>query len=173
MAQRNEKVFDRVRQELANNPNLGSKELYDLAQGVEKSIGQDSLQQFHARYVLPVKRERGGKGKVKQGSRPTQRRGRSRTTSAVAAAAPSKPVAEKPAEVSRPAAAAGTASAATRSRRPRQSAAAPASASNRDKVRALLLQFAQELTDADSRSSLVKVLGRVDSYVDRIAPAQA
>ena len=87
MAQRNEKVFDRVRQELANNPNLGSKELYDLAQGVEKSIGQDSLQQFHARYVLPVKRERGGKSKVKQGGRAAQRKGRSKGTS-IAAAGP-------------------------------------------------------------------------------------
>lgn len=169
MAQRNEKVFARVRQELANNPNLGSKELYDLAQGVEKSIGQDSLQQFHARYVLPIKREKGGQRKAKATAKATPGKGRRKA----AAAAPSKRAAAKPAEAARPAAATPSAPAAPRGRKPRRSSSAPASASNRSQVRALLLQFAQELTDADSRSSLVKVLGKVDSYVDRIAPAQS
>jgi hypothetical protein len=151
MAERNQKVFERVRQELGDNPDLGSRELYQLAQQVDKTTAQDSLQQFHARYVLPVKRELRGAG---GGAKETKR---TRATSKVKT--PRKPASEK-AERRPPARKA--ADAATPSAPP---------ASDRDRVRALLLQFAQELTDAESRSSLVKVLGRVDSYVDRIAPA--
>lgn len=165
MAQRNEKVFERVRQELSKNPSLGSRELYELAQGVDKSIAQDTLQQFHARYVLPVKRERAKAGGGRGGRRTRAgaavaggRRGRR------AAAAAPEAGAEQPAQ---------TTAGRRRGRRPASAGAAGAGqggGASREQVRSVLLQFAQELTDAESRSSLVKVLSRVDNYVDRIVP---
>lgn len=158
MAQRNEKVLDRVRQEMTKNPSLGSKELYDVALTVDKAIGQDTLQQFHARYYLPIKREQSGAvgGRKKKAVKKTApRKGR------VRAAKVEKVVEEQPA-------AANEAPVRRRGRR-KQADVGSLPSANRDQIRSLLLQFAQELTDAESRSSLVKVLGRVDSYVDRVA----
>jgi hypothetical protein len=156
MAQRNEKVYDRVRQELQKNPQLGSRELYEAAKVLDKSVSQDTLQQFHARYVLPVRRGVGGA--VAKKAAPVKR-GRKKAqgeTPKAAAAVVTPPAAKAP-----------------RGRRPRaQAPVAAPQATGRNAVRALLLQFAQELTDAESRSSLVKVLGRVDSYVDRIVPGE-
>jgi hypothetical protein len=149
MAQRNQKVYERVRQELGKDPKLGSRELYAVAQSVDKAISGDSLQQFHARYVLPVKREQaaGARGGAPAARKP----GRPRRAKAAAATATT-----------------GGEATARAPRRRRRSAG-----SDRAQIRAVLLQFAQELTDAESRSSLVQVLGRVDSYVDKIAPSKS
>ena len=57
MAERNEKVMEKVREELKKDPAMKSKPLYEQMQKVDKSIGDLSVQQFHARYVLPIKRE--------------------------------------------------------------------------------------------------------------------
>jgi len=57
MAERNEKVMEKVRNELEADPTLKSKPLYEQMQKVDKSIKDLSVQQFHARYVLPIKRE--------------------------------------------------------------------------------------------------------------------
>jgi hypothetical protein len=143
MAERNQKVLEHVRQELGKNPELGSRELHQSAQQVDKSAGQDSLQQFHARYVLPVKREQRSSGAATGGGRKGGR-GRKGAESTMVEAG------QRPG----------------RARRSRASRATEGS--ERDRVRELLLQFAQELTDAESRSSLVQVLGRVDQYVGRI-----
>lgn len=152
MAERNEKILERVRQELTRNPKLGSRELYASAQA-DKIDMQDSLQQFHARYVLPIKREKAGaKGSAApKKAKPGRRRTKRDTAEPVAAAA-----------------AAPAAPAAPKARRGRKSA--KQDGPERDRIRGLLLQFAQELTDAESRSSLVQVLGRVDQYVSRIVP---
>jgi hypothetical protein len=148
MAERNQKIYERVVQELEKNPGLGSRELYGIALNADKSIGRDTLQQFHARYFLPALREhRLAGGAAKPARRPRRQRKQS--------AAAEQPKAE-PSET-------------TPKRRFRRLRGEPAS--NRDQIRALLLQFAQELTDAESRSSLVQALARVDSYVDRIATA--
>jgi hypothetical protein len=144
MAERNQKVFDRVKQEIEKNPGVGSKELYLSLQPVEKSVADDSMQQFHARYFLPAKKAATGGGTATAEKRRKPGRGGARTRAGQ----------EKPAQAE------------SRPRRARRSKDVGA---DRDQVRALLLQFAQELTDAESRSSLVKVLGKVDSYVDRIA----
>jgi len=61
VAQRNEKVFERVREELAKNSGAGSRDLYEVVREADKSL-TDSLQQFHARYVLPIKREAAARG---------------------------------------------------------------------------------------------------------------
>jgi len=57
MAERNEKVMEKVREELTKDPAMKSKPLYEQMQKLDKSIGDLSVQQFHARYVLPIKRE--------------------------------------------------------------------------------------------------------------------
>jgi hypothetical protein len=160
MAERNQKVYERVRQELSKNPSIGSRELYGVAQTVDKAIAQDSMQQFHARYYLPVKREMrpGGESAPRAAAPATAKRGRrpKKEKTREAAAAP----AEAPAQRS---SGAQPVKRMTRRRRGIEQGA------QRDQVRALLIQFAQELTDAESRSTLVQVLGKVDTYVDKIA----
>jgi hypothetical protein len=108
---------------------------------VDKGISQDTMQQFHARYFLPARKEI----RSASGEAPAPRRGRrSRRQGGE----------KEPRTVAR-----------TVSRR---DGAERGEGPDRDRVRSVLLQFAQELTDAESRSSLVKVLGRVDTFVDRI-----
>ncbi len=147
MAERNEKIYERVLQELEKNPSLGSKELYAILRDADKAAGKDTLQQFHARYVLPAKK---AVRKPESDGQPAPRARRRRTKAARNGQAPA--AVEQPARRGR------------RSRRQEP---------DRDRIRQLLLQFAQDLTDAESRSNLVQVLGRVDSYVDKIAATVA
>ena len=145
MAERNEKVYERVRAEMEKNPGLGSRELYEMAQQADKTIGQETLQQFHARYVLPVKREqaaRAGGGKGRKG-----RRGRKAKTSGSA-----------------------TTRGAVKRGGARKKAAA---AGDRDQVRAVLLRFAQDFSGAETKSQIVKVMSRIDDYVDQITGSAA
>lgn len=140
MAERNEKVYERVRQELGKNPNLGSRELYELAKQSEKSIGQDTLQQFHARYVLPIKRQqasasgggrRSRKGKARKAKAPTTGGKTTRKTG--------------------------------------RRGKAPEGPTERDQIRTVLLKFAQDLSGAETKSEVVKVMTRLDNYVNDIA----
>jgi hypothetical protein len=59
----------------------------------------------------------------------------------------------------------------------RKSAAAPAASAgggqNRDAVRSLLLQFASDVAGAEGKADVVRVIGRVDSWVDRLLKAAA
>lgn len=57
----NEKVMEMVRKELEANPDAENKDLYRKAEKLDKSIGDLSLRQFHARYPLQVKRKRAAK----------------------------------------------------------------------------------------------------------------
>lgn len=144
MAERNEKVLQRVRDELGKNPKLGSRELYEMAQEADKEIGQDTLQQFHARYVLPIKREQSGSkgGRKARRGKKAPRRGRATATTS---------------EKNGPRARGG------------KRTTGQAAGAERDRVRGVLLEFARDFADAESRSELVQVLSRVDDYVDRIA----
>jgi hypothetical protein len=144
MAERNQKVYERIKQELEKNPALGSRDLYELAKGADKAINQDTMQQFHARYFLPARKEI----RAASGEAPAPRRGRRSRSQAGE---------KEPRRVAR-----------TATRRGGGESGESGESSDRDRVRGVLLQFAQELTDAESRSSLVKVLGRVDNFVDRI-----
>jgi hypothetical protein len=147
MAERNEKVLERVRQELTKNPSLGSKDLHEIAKGMDGSVGEQKLQQFHARYVLPIKREQSGgaKGGRKGGRRSTgAAKGRKPATRAAAAAKPG------------PQAKSGG----------RAKAAAPET--DRNRVRSVFLDFAREFADAESRAEIVQVMSRVDDYVEKV-----
>ncbi len=141
MVVRNEEVQERIRKELTENPDKGSSELYALAQEMDGEIGSQSVQQFHARYVLPIKREqsraRGG--------------GAAKRTRRKRAAAGSKE--------------GRTAGA---GRKAKRDEGGNASAADRDRVRGVFHDFARDFAAAESRSDIVKVLSRVDQYVDRI-----
>lgn len=146
MAERNEQVLDRVRQELNKNPGLGSRELYEIAMGVDAAIAENSLQQFHARYVLPIKRERAAQGEGRPREGGGQRRSRSRRASSKTEAAPGPSPQEAPAR-----------------RRRRRGAGA-----DRDQVRAVFMQFARDFANAESRGEIVQILSDVDRYVDQV-----
>jgi hypothetical protein len=158
MAETNQQVLDTVRQELQKSPNRGSKELYEIAIGAEPSIAEHTLQQFHARYVLPIKREQAaakGGGQKK----PAKRKPRSRA----AAAAPA-PAAESKQPASR-----GRKSAAAEAKGPQQQQRRKRRGGpDREQVRSLFLQFAREFANAESRGEIVEVLSSVDRYVDQL-----
>lgn len=141
MVARNEAVLERVRQELSKNPTMGSRELYGMAQELETSIGQDTLQQFHARYVLPIKREQARARGGSSPRRPRQRRAKSAERSGTATAA----------------------------RPGRNAVSVQATADDRDLIRSVLLEFARDFADAESRPEIVQVLSRIDEYVAKIA----
>ena len=143
MAERNQKVFDRVRQELTKNTNLGSRDLYEIAKKVDESINGETLQQFHARYVLPLRREQsraagGSSGAAKKARKSTRRK----------AAEDARPVKQR--RVSK----------ALRS--------AQAAMQERQRARAVLLRFAQEFAMAETKPEIIKVMGRLDDYVEQL-----
>lgn len=51
-----EKVMQLVEKELRRNPDIANAELYEKAKGVDESVGELTLRQFHAKYPLQVKR---------------------------------------------------------------------------------------------------------------------
>lgn len=156
MAEQNEQVLDLVRRELEHEPELGSVELYRRAQEADSSIREITRQQFHGRYVLPIKRERAA---ARGGDRPQDGgKGSSRRQKA-------------------PAGSTGGRSR-SRSGRNAQGAQTPAPAGgeatsehgamDRDRIRGVFLRFAREFAEAESRAEIVQVLSRVDEYVDQI-----
>lgn len=159
MPDRSEKVQARVREELEKNPDATTKELQEAARSVDASIGELSLRQFNAGYVLPLKRSGVGRGRKARtgagggaGAAGGRRRGGRRRTAA-------QPAAEAPA----PRRAA---------RAPAAPAAAPAAGGtadiDRDRVRSTLLEFARDFSDAESRAEIVGVLSNLDRYIDKI-----
>ena len=51
-----EKVMEFVREELAEDPDRGSAEIYEKAKEVDSGVGNLTLRQFNARFPLQVKR---------------------------------------------------------------------------------------------------------------------
>lgn len=149
MAERSEKAQQRVRDELQKNPGASTRELQDAAKSVDPSVSELSLRQFNAGYVLPLKRSSSGRGRKAKGGASAgtrQRQGR-------------RKAAEAPAETPK---------------RGGGRRAAPASApeGERGRIRAALLEFARDFSDAESRSEIVAVLSDVDRYVDRIVQSR-
>jgi len=58
-----------------------------------------------------------------------------------------------------------------RSRTPRTRHVSSTGPTSRDQVRAIFLRFAEDLSGADQRSDLVRVLASVDQYVDEAVKA--
>lgn len=147
MAERNQKVFDRVRQELGKNTKLGSRELYGIAQKLDESISEETLQQFHARYVLPLRREESRNRAGDAPAKATRRGGRRKK-----AVEEVKPVREK--------------------RVNKAAVSAQALLQERQRARGVLLKFAQEFATAETKPEIIEVMGRLDEYVDQIVSTQ-
>lgn len=52
-----DKVMELVEKQLRKNPKVSNEELFEKAKGVDPSVGELSLRQFHAKYPLQVKRK--------------------------------------------------------------------------------------------------------------------
>ncbi len=181
MAEIDDKVMAFVEETLKKSPKIKLADLFEKAKEVSASIGKLSKRQFNARYPLQVKRrksqsarpkgktakatggKRGARAKASDtGSAAPKAKGRPRKTKA--ASPPAKTAAPKapkaPAKRRKPA------------RRPAPAIpAVPAPAGNRDQVRQIFLQFATDITGAEERKHLVKVLASVDRYVDQVLKA--
>jgi hypothetical protein len=141
MAERNQKVLDRVQQELEKDASISSRQLHEIAQGVDKSIGSLSLRQFNAGYVLPHKRKKGGR---KRTGATRGRKVAGRRTAGKATATP---------------------------RGAKRSTGSSSGDRQRDGVRQALLQLARDVASADDGAKLVDVVGNLDPYVDRVLKA--
>jgi hypothetical protein len=80
MAERNEKIQNRVREALEKNPELSSRELFETMKSEEPAaVSDETLRSFHARYVLSLKRgKRGASKRPARGG--TVRRGAARSS---------------------------------------------------------------------------------------------
>lgn len=153
MAERSEKAQQRVREELQKNPGASTTELQDAAKSVEPSVAELSLRQFNAGYVLPLKRSKSARGRKSKGEASAPAKTRQRQGGR-------RKAAQTPTET--PKRGGG-----------RQAAPARAPEGERERVRAALLEFARDFSDAESRSEIVAVLSDVDRYVDRIVESRA
>ena len=147
MAKTEDQVMELVRTELDRNPDIKSGDLQDIVKKAYPSVGKLSVRQFHARYPLQIKRDRafaadGGASKPAKKSRKR---------------AAKKGGARK-----------GRRSTAPRTTRSAAPAAAPAAngGPDRDAVRAVFMRFAADLSAAEARKDLVKIVANVDRYVD-------
>jgi len=153
VADNNAKVLALVEAELKRNPSATTQELQDKAKKKYPSVGKLSKRQFNARFALQIKRRKPG-GAVKTARKKATSAAR-RAAATVKKAAAKAPRATRTRRVGRPAKAA---------------AAAPAAkpVADRDAVRSQFLRFASDITAAESRLDLVKVLANVDKYVDAV-----
>jgi len=144
VAERNQQVMEMVASELEKDSAAALNYLYDRAKTLDPSIGELSLRQFHARYPLQVKR------------------GKSRAAGTHRKPSPRK---KKPSE------SAGEKKSSPEGRKQRQRSALAEGGKelDREKVRALFIDFAMDFASAESRIEIVRAISSVDSYVDRLS----
>lgn len=136
-----QRILDMVRRELVQNPEVENGVLFQKARELDPGAMQDlDRRQFNARYPLRVKRFEllTRKPRSENDSKPRTRRRRT-PGDRVAASANSM---SAPTSVLRQLA--------------------------REGVRDVLLRFAVDLANADSRGQIVTVVASVDQYVDQI-----
>jgi hypothetical protein len=134
-----ERVLDMVRRELVRDPAVDNAVLYERAKALDPAAMEGvDRRQFNARYPLQVKRRELTPSGARIRKEPPRRRR-----------------AKRPAP-------AGPGGAAVAAAQPvfRQMA--------REAVRDVLLRFAQDLADAESRGQLVRVVAAVDVYAEQI-----
>jgi hypothetical protein len=186
----NERVMEMVRKELQKNPAISSQDLFEKAKKLDSSMNGLSIRQFHASYPLQVKRlAKGGA----RGGRPRKVAGAGRRAGGTAGPGKRGRRAAKAAAATGGATTAGAPRGRRRRGRPpgrprsvasggAAGAAAPATAApsasrsgggDREAVRTLLLRFAGEVAAAEGTSDMLKVIGGMDSYVDRVMKAAA
>lgn len=163
MANTDEKVMEMVMDELRKEPDIETSALHDRVKSVFPHIGKLTLRQFNARYPLQIKRRQTMQGGKKQTPKKTRKTRKTRKTNKAAKTESTTKAAKK------------TRTSKTRKTRkrsgPRSRRAAAPAASGRDAVRHVLLGFAADLSAADDRSDVVRVLADVDGYVDRLMTA--
>lgn len=150
MPDTSDRVMAMVEKELAANPNISNDELRAKAERLDASIVPLSARAFNARYPLQVKRR--GKPRSRSGKK---RGGKSAAGARKNAARASRDGGRK-------------AGAARGGKGGRRRAARSGGTDERDRVRAVLLDLARDLTAADGAAGIVDVIGSVDDYVDRI-----
>jgi hypothetical protein len=155
-----DRVMEMVRRALDKDPDARSGTLYDQAKKVDRRVGQLSLRQFHALYPLTVKRQQAG-----------SRRARKKTATAGATAKRGRAAGSgrgpgRPPGSGRPG-------------RARRSRSAPETAAtitgtgsgDRDNVRGVVLELVAAVARAEDKADLIKVLGEIDGWVDRLVRA--
>jgi hypothetical protein len=186
MAKKSERVMDMVRREVQKNPGVKSGELYEEAKKLDRSISSLSLRQFHAQYPLQVKRAMksgGGKTRKKAAKKTRRPAGAARKTAGRRRTATKKKTTKRTAAKKRGrppgrktkttrTRRTGTA-AVTRPRGRRASGAsrAAAAAGDRGSVRAVLLEFAGEIANAENKADMISVIAGMDRWVDRVVRA--
>jgi hypothetical protein len=196
MAELNQEVAERVRQDLTNNPEMGSRQLFDMAQEMDPSLSSLSVQQFHGRYVLPVRRDQAAQReqsgevrppkKARKSSRPKRAAKRGTDQAAEGEDTQQESAASieaTPTKAAHKGAGKSARKGAAKKSRPdgekdavqqqsAQTASEPASPGpqtvGREQVRAVFLQFARDFSEAESRTEIVQVLSKLDEYVDQV-----
>lgn len=141
--------MERLRAELRDRPDVSTQALQEVAADIDPAIGELSRRQFNAGFVVPLKRGTGSTTKkAAGGKRAAERGGKEKKQQA---AAPGRSTAKPPRAE------------AVQSARP---------GVDREQIRAVLLQFAQDFSQAETRFEIVNVLSDLDRYVDRIVAAK-
>lgn len=157
-----DRVKNMVRHSLIAKPDITNRELLARAREIApQAVEGLSLRQFHARFRLPIMRhEMGNRRSASNGVRAKDAAG-SRSAEA-AAIVPAAGNGDAP-----PSAAPKTrrARGSTRSARKTGADALNVQAAIRD----ILLEFAVQLEEAETRGALIRAVGGVDAFVDRIA----
>ena len=158
MAKRDERVLDFVREQLRKQSDLGSRDLYEMTKEAHPAIVELTRPQFHGRYYLAAKRDLAPR---KDGGKPNRQK--------AARAAPARKQAKKGKQApSRKAAPQPEAERAEPPRTPERGNAERGDATERERIRMVFLEFAQDFAEAESRAEIVKVLHGVNKYVDRV-----
>lgn len=150
MAERNQDVLDRMQAEITRDPDAALDDLQATAAAVDPAIKKLTRRQFNARYVLPLKRQKSS-GKGKRRGRGKKQAPKSQTSRSAGA------------DTQRPAAGA--------KRKSRPSTSGRSGLEPTGAMRHVFLDFARDLSKAESRSSIVEVLSDLDSYVARAIAA--
>jgi len=142
-----ERVRNMVRHSLVVSPNVKNKELFDRAREIAPEVVKDlTIQQFHAKFRLPVLRNE--MGRKASGQPRSARRSRAADATNTGATAPRK-----------------------RAARSSRGSRAAAPSGQQTAVREVLVEFAMQLEQAESRSDLIRVMGDMDGWVARILDA--
>ena len=144
---RHEDVKQKVRELIGKYPTVRSQQLYDLAIRMHPELEEGGLRSFHARYVLPIKREVArAEGRVPQPrTRKASAQRRSRRQHGGAGADESQETVPQVAVVDM--------------------------SQTRARVRAVLMRLSRQLVNAESRGDVVDVLARMEELVDEIIEA--
>lgn len=149
MADANSKVMEMIKAELKKNADISNAELFEKATKIDKDIGKLSPRQFNARYPLQVKRSMKPRKRRSKGAKAA--RGKA-SKSAGRAGSGARTAARSPAS-SRGGADGGPGNA------------------GRDRVRAVLLELARDIANAEGKGDVVDVVAGIDRYVDRVVRA--